>query len=76
MRASWILGCWAFTHIYHAVDGKQRSWIGPNQFVQGIAPFQRDSFGFTSVEGKLFVYGGIGDTIGELCPAAPCYPAS
>lgn len=42
----------------------QRSWLGPAQLIQGSPPTPRDSFGFTSVSGKIFVYGGIGDTIG------------
>ena len=66
IKISWILVCWAHLFSNQAVNGKQRAWLGPSQFLQGVPPFERDSFGFTSVEEKLFVYGGIGDSIGEL----------
>ena len=47
------------------VDSKQRSWLGPTQFIEGSPPFDRDSFGFASVSGNIYVYGGIGDVIGN-----------
>ena len=47
------------------VETKTRSWLGPTQLIQGTPPIARDSFGFTSVGGSVFVYGGIGDIIGD-----------
>jgi hypothetical protein len=44
---------------------KERSWLGPVNLIQGDPPTQRDSFAFTSSGGKLFVYAGIGDVIGN-----------
>ena len=44
---------------------KQRSWLGPVQLIQGDPPIQRDSFGFTSLENRIYVYGGIGDIVGS-----------
>jgi hypothetical protein len=46
--------------------GKMRSWIGPTQLIQGTPPIPRDSFGITTAsDEKVYIYGGIGDIIGE-----------
>ena len=39
-------------------SAKQRSWLGPSQYTQGSPPVPLDSFGFSSVGGKLYVFGG------------------
>ena len=46
------------------IQAKVRSWIGPTQLIQGFPPFPRDSYGFTTVGELIFVYGGIGNSIG------------
>ena len=38
---------------------KQRSWLGPVIFFQNPPPTPRSSHGFTSVDGKLYVFGGV-----------------
>lgn len=38
--------------------GKQRSWLGPSTFIEGSNPIPMDSFGFASLGGKLYVFGG------------------
>ena len=41
-----------------ASPSKLRSWLGPDIFFQNPPPTPRFSHGFTSVEGKLYVFGG------------------
>ena len=42
-------------------SSKLRSWIGPENFWDGMAPEARNSHGFASSDGgTLYVFGGIG----------------
>ena len=45
---------------------KQRSWLGPTNFIEGAVPGSRQQQGFTSCEGKLYVFGGLNPSIGIL----------
>ena len=45
--------------------GKRRSWLGPANFLQfQDLPTSRDSFGFTSAGGEVYLFGGIGNERG------------
>ena len=50
---------------FDIVLAKTRSWIGPTQLVQGNPPIPRDSFGITSSGENVYIYGGIGEIIGN-----------
>jgi hypothetical protein len=42
-----------------AIDsGKQRSWMGPSIYKEGSDLTPLDSFGFASLGGKLYIFGG------------------
>ena len=42
----------------HSTASKLRSWIGPDNFFEGILPSPRYAHGFTSLNGNLYVFGG------------------
>ncbi len=39
---------------------KQRSWLGPDIFLEGYPPAPRDAVGVAWTGGKLYVFGGYG----------------
>ena len=57
-----ICSCLPFT----SAAVKQRQWLGASNFVSG-APTPRESLGLTAAGGKLFIFGGQGET-GEIPP--------
>ena len=44
---------------------KQRSWRGPFIYTEGTPPIPLDSFGFTPLLDKFYVYGGWDTNNGE-----------
>ena len=39
---------------------KTSTWTEITNSIQGTLPSERDRFGFTAIEGKLFIFGGSG----------------
>ena len=45
---------------------KQRSWIGPSQFIPGT-PTVRYALAIAAVDGKIFLFGGLGPSGNTCC---------
>ncbi len=65
MRA-WYVVCIAVLASLHpsrCAKAKLPSWRGPNALFDGTMPSDRAGHGFASVDGRIYVFGGI---IGEI----------
>ncbi len=47
-----------FTCLRPSDSKKQRSWIGPNNFIEGIMPTKRSGLGLVEIDEKIYIFGG------------------